>query len=464
MTKHVLVVDDDVNLCMVAAEDLRERGYRVTVASSPDEVPALLEPDDVDVVLTDVDMQGTCGFDLCTRIVESERDVPVVVMTGSGSTASAVGAIRAGAYDYVAKPLEMMELTATLDRAVSEHLLRSEARRLRAEIAGPCCEDECMVGTSAAMAHAVDLVKRVAMTEATVLVTGETGTGKELVARAIHARSARANGPFVAINCAATPEPLLESELFGHSRGAFTDAHQAREGLFVKATNGTLFLDEVGEMPASMQAKLLRALQERTVRPVGGDTEVAFDARIVAATNLDLEREVAEKRFRDDLLFRINVVHISVPPLRDRGRDILRLATYMLRKYQPSARPVVGFSPAVIGAFLSYRWPGNVRELENVIQRAVALAEFDHVTLGDLPESMRAAPRCASEVMVPASDLITLQELERRYIAHVLEATNNNKSLAARILGFDRRTLYRKLSATATRHTRRRKPAIQSAA
>jgi DNA-binding NtrC family response regulator len=459
-------VGDDADLRVVMAEDLKERGYRVTVASSPDEVAALIEPDEVDVLLTDVEVRGTCGLDLCARIVESGRDVPVVMMTASGSMDSVVAAIRAGAYDCVAKPLDMTELTAALDRAAADRAARREARRLRDEMGGARCEHEFVVGTSPPMVEAVELIQRVAPTDATVLVTGETGTGKELAARAIHAGSARAAGPFVAINCAATPESLLESELFGHTKGAFTDAVRAREGLFVKAAGGTLFLDEIGEMSACMQAKLLRAIQERMVRPVGGNAEVAFDARIVSATHLDLEREVAEKRFREDLLFRINVVHVSVPPLRDRGRDVLTLAASLLRKHQPGSLQVVGFTPAVIKAFLSYAWPGNVRELENVIQRAVALARFDHVTPADLPESMRPTEDIEGLELEPESQMITMRELEQRYIAHVLGATNYNKALAARILGLDRRTLYRKLCARGTCRGRPagRKALIRSAA
>ncbi len=445
MTKHVLVVDDDPNLCVVVDEDLKQREYRVTVAPSPSDVEAILERDDIDVVLTDVNMQEIDGFDLCKRIVASERDVPVVVMTAYGSMDSAIGAIRAGAYDYVTKPLDMTDLSMTLDRAAADRALRLEARRLRVEVASPSFQD--MVGTSSGMAKTFELIDRVAKTDVTVLVTGESGSGKELVARAIHARSARSGGPFVAINCAAMPESLLESELFGHTKGAFTDARQARSGLFIQAVGGTLLLDEIGEMPLGMQAKLLRALQERTVRPVGGDSEVPFDTRVLAATHRDLEQEVAAKRFREDLYFRIHVVRLPIPPLRDRGRDVLRLASHMLRLYQPGEPRVVGFTPAAIEALLTYSWPGNVRELQNCIQRAIALAEFDHVTLDDLPETLRNAPSGASVEASPESEMISLRELERRYIAQVLKATGHNKTLAARILGFDRRTLYRKLEA-----------------
>jgi two-component system response regulator HydG len=292
-----------------------------------------------------------------------------------------------------------------------------------------------------------ELLTRVADTETTVLVTGESGTGKELVAKALHSKSGRKDGPFVAINCAAMPESLLESELFGHTKGAFTDARTARPGLFIRASKGTLFLDEIGEMPAGMQAKLLRALQERTVRPVGGDSEQPFDARIIAATNRDLETEVEEKRFREDLFYRINVVRLHVPPLRARGSDILLLAQHFLERYAvQSRRPVVGMTSAAADKLLSYPWPGNVRELQNCIERAVALAQFDQIGVDDLPEKIRdyKTARINIESNDPA-ELLPMEEVERRYILKVLEAVGGNKTLAAQVLGFDRRTLYRKL-------------------
>jgi DNA-binding NtrC family response regulator len=307
-----------------------------------------------------------------------------------------------------------------------------------------------MVGDSPAMKQVSSLVLRVAASDASVLITGESGTGKELVARAIHDRSGR-KGPFLAINCAAVPETLLESELFGHARGAFTDAHAARKGLFIEADGGTLLLDEIGEMAPGMQAKILRALQERKVRPVGGTTETPFDARIITATNRDLEAEVAQKRFREDLFYRINVVRIEVPPLRARGSDALQLAQHFLaRGAARSGKPVIGLGSAVAERLLSYEWPGNVRELENCIERAVALTAYDEITLDDLPSKIREQKMSA---MLPVADnpieLPSMQTVEDRYIQRVLQGVKGNKTLAAKILGFDRRTLYRKLAATA---------------
>ncbi len=450
MKKRVLVVDDDPCLCTILDAELVKRGYSVTLTASMSEALAVLESgnDDVDVIVTDFHMQGASGAELCARVGELGLLIPVVVMTSFGSMDTAVAAIRAGAYDYVTKPLDLDDLALTLDRGIKERALRAEVRRLRLGLGGAECFEE-MVGTSPQMAKAYDLITRVAKSDATVLITGESGTGKELAAKAIHARSPRASGPFIAVNCAAMPEQLLESELFGHVKGAFTDARQSRLGLFLKASGGTLFLDEIGEMPAGMQAKLLRALQERTVRAVGGDEEIRFDTRILAATNRDLEREVTEKRFREDLFYRVNVVTVNLPPLRARGRDILALASHLLLRAQPRERRVVGFTPGAAEAMLDYAWPGNVRELQNCIDRAVALAEFDHVRVDDLPSSVSQRKSSVSGVEgYDPTELITAAELQERYIAQVMAAVKGNKTLAAQILGCDRRTIYRKSQTT----------------
>jgi two-component system response regulator HydG len=292
-----------------------------------------------------------------------------------------------------------------------------------------------------------DQLARIADSEASVLITGESGTGKELVAKALHRRSRRADKPFVAVNCAALPDTLLESELFGHAKGAFTDAQAARKGLFVQAEGGTLLFDEIGEMPLAMQAKLLRALEEGKVRPVGGETEVSFDARIIAATNRDLESAVEEGRFREDLFFRVNVIHIELPPLRSRGTDTLLLAQHFLEQFAArSGKEVVGLSKPVAERLLAYTWPGNVRELRNAVERAVALARYDKLAVEDLPEKIRDYQ--SSQVFVAGTDpaeLVPLEEVERRYILHVLDSVDGNKTLAARTLGLDRKTLYRKL-------------------
>jgi two-component system response regulator HydG len=446
MERRILIIDDDRSMCEVLETELRRREFDVTSVTSPQEALSRFEREDFGLVVTDVNMAGMSGVDLCRQLVSRREDMPVIVITAYANMETAVAAIRAGAYDFVTKPFDMDELALTIERALKHRALREEVKRLRKAVDGTQRFEE-ILGTSPAMLKMCELVTRVADTETTVLITGESGTGKELVAKALHAKSGRKEGPFVAINCAAMPESLLESELFGHTKGAFTDARTARPGLFIKASRGTLFLDEIGEMPAGMQAKLLRALQERTVRPVGGDQEQPFDARIIAATNRDLETEVEEKRFREDLFYRINVVRVHVPPLRSRGSDILLLAQHFLERYAAqSRRPVVGMTSAAADKLLSYPWPGNVRELQNCIERAVALAQFDQIGVDDLPEKIKdyKTARINIESNDPA-ELLPMEEVERRYILKVLEAVGGNKTLAAQVLGFDRRTLYRKL-------------------
>ncbi|MCA1665793.1 MAG: sigma-54 dependent transcriptional regulator, partial [Myxococcales bacterium] len=332
------------------------------------------------------------------------------LITAFGSLDTAVAAIRAGAYDFIAKPFEIDVLTLTLERAVQHKRLREEVKRLRAVVAQGRSGTPAL-GESPAMRRLEELIARVADSDASVLISGESGTGKEVVARALHARGHRARGPFVALNCAAVPEALLESELFGHVRGAFTDARSDRAGLFVQASGGTILLDEIGEMPLGLQPKILRALQERVVRPVGGAVEVPFDARIVAATNRDLETMVEEGRFRDDLYFRVNVIQLDIPPLRARGNDILLLAQQFLDVYAARAKKSVGaLTPEVAQRLLAYSWPGNVRELSNCMERAVALARFDRITVDDLPE--RVHQFRSHHVLDPGDDPASLVPLE----------------------------------------------------
>ena len=446
MSGRVLMVDDDEGMCRLAQTALTRRGFDFEWRTSAEEALQFLDHDDVDVVITDLAMNGMDGLELCERVAKKRPDLPVIVMTAYGSMKAAIGAIRAGAHDFVTKPVDMDALAHTLGRTIQHQLLHAEVRRLREQAAQAERFDE-MVGTSPTMRKVYDLISRVASTEASVLITGESGTGKELVARALHKRSERANGPFIAINCAAMPATLLESELFGHVKGAFTDARASRDGLFVQASNGTIFLDEIGELPVELQPKLLRALQERRVRPLGSTQEVQFDARIIAATNRDLEAEVEIGKFRQDLFYRINVVRIPVPPLRSRGNDILLLAQRFLEKFAArSGKPIKGISSAAADRLLSYDWAGNVRELENCMERAVALTRFEEVTVDDLPDNVRDYK--SSNLVVAGDDpaqLLPLKELERRYIHRVLKACGGNKSEAARVLGLDRRTLYRKL-------------------
>jgi len=445
MKGRVLVVDDDVAMGNMLARQLSQRGFIVDVFVDADSAFAALRASDYDVVLTDLNMKPVDGLALCARVGGDREEIPVVVMTGFGSLDAAIGAIRAGAYDFIAKPFEPEALEAVLARSVERRRLRAEVRRLRAATSEGT---PATLGTSRVMRDIGELVQRVAATDVTVLVCGESGTGKEVIARALHAASPRRDAPLVSVNCAALPEALLESELFGHVRGAFTDARSTRAGLFAQADGGTLFLDEVGDLPLSLQPKLLRILQERTFRPLGSERELRADVRVIAATNRDLAAGVAQQTFREDLYYRLDVVRIDLPPLRVRENDILELAHLFVRRAAAKmGKRVEGLSRASAERLLAYSWPGNVRELQNCIERAVALSPYDVISVEDLPERIRTVP--SPEVpVVPdgeVSELPRMEEVERRYIERVLGLVGGNKASAARILGYDRTTLYRKL-------------------
>ena len=446
MTGRVLIVDDERSMCEALAAGLAPKGFDVHWRTSGEEALDLLHATEVDVVLTDLNMRGLTGIELCERIAANRPDIPVVVITAFGSLDTAVGAIRAGAYDFVTKPVKIEALALVLERAIQHRWLRDEVKRLR-QLAAEGQRFEEVLGESSAMRKVHELLSRIVDADSSVLITGESGTGKEVVAKALHRRGRRRQGPFVAINCAAMPETLLESELFGHARGAFTDARAARTGLFLQANGGTLLLDEIGDLPLTLQPKLLRVLQERTVRPVGGDEEIPFDVHLITSTNRDLETAIDEGRFREDLYFRVNVLHIALPPLRARGTDVLLLAqTFLAREVERTGKRVNSFSPAVAKRLLEYTWPGNVRELQNCVERAVALAQFEQITVDDLPEKIQAYS--GAHVLIAAADpteLVPLEEVERRYILRVMEAVGGNKTYAAQVLGVGRKTLYRKL-------------------
>ncbi len=446
MKGRVLVVDDDASMCDMLVSDLGELGFEVKARTAAPAALEALVASEFDAVVADLNMPGMSGLELCERIVASRPDVPVIVITAFGSIQTAIAAIRSGAYDFVTKPLEVDALGLALERAIQHRRLSDEVRRLRQAVE-ETRRFGALLGTSPAMRRMYELLDRIADSSASVLIAGETGTGKELVARALHERGRRKAGPFVAVDCASLPEPLLESELFGHVRGAFTDAHAVRRGLFVQANGGALFLDEIGDLPLALQAKLLRALQTRCVRPVGANEEVPFDVNLIAATNRDLESAVEEGRFREDLYFRINVIHVEMPPLRARGGDVLLLAQHFVDRYAAQAgKRVTGLSPDAAERLLAYVWPGNVRELENCIERAIALTRHETIGLDDLPEKIRGFQR--SHVLVAGDDpseLAPLEEVERRYVLRVMEAVGGSKTLAARVLGIGRKTLYRKL-------------------
>jgi DNA-binding NtrC family response regulator len=442
----ILLVEDDAAMGQLLVRDLSRRGLEVRHVSSAADALATVETEVFAAIVSDVRLGGMTGLELCERLCARRPEVPVILITAFGDLQLAIAALRAGAHDFLPKPFEVEELYVRVSHAVELGLLRAEVKRLREQTRTFSAEGE-LLGESPAMRRARSLIERVAASDAPVLIMGETGTGKELAARALHAHSPRGKGVFVAINCAAVPEALLESELFGHMRGAFTDARTARQGLFLEAQGGSLFLDEVGEMPTALQAKLLRALQERTVRPVGSDKEVPFDARIIAATHRDLESRVSDGQFREDLYYRLNVLQIELPPLRARGSDVLVLAnSYLHRVAQRSGKAVTSIAPEAARKLVNYAWPGNVRELVNAIERAVALAEYDEITIADLPDKIQAFK--SSDILVAGhdpSELVSLEEVEKRYILRVVEAVGGNRSRAADILKVDRKTLYTKL-------------------
>ena len=444
MEKNVLIIDDDKNMCEMLDFDLRRRGFRPYCYCSADEAFAQLKKQSFNVVLTDLNLPGMSGMDLCERITANIPNLPVIVITAFGSLETAVTAMRTGAYDFVTKPIDIELLVIALERAISHHYLQDQIKSLTRKVQ-KYSQYEGLIGNSMCMQELYKKISLIAETKASVLIVGESGTGKELIAQAIHKQGRKKENPFVAVNCAALPDTLLESELFGHTQGAFTDAKKEKKGLFVQANRGTLFLDEIGEMPITLQPKLLRALEERRVRPVGGGAELSFDARIIAATNCDLELAIDKKLFREDLFYRLNVIQIEVPPLRARGTDILHLANHFIQKFSLNIeRKIHGIAHSAAEKLMSYKWPGNIRELRNVIERAVVLTQYEKITVEDLPEKIRAY-RNTHFLLEGNEELFTIKEMEQRYILHVLEIVDGNRTAASQILGIDRKTLYRKI-------------------
>jgi len=443
---RILIVEDEEDMRELLLDLLRQGGdgenWAPRAVGQAEEALAILEQEHVDLVVSDLRLAGMSGTDLLDWIKLNKPEVQVIIITAFGTIDNAVECMRRGAYHYLSKPFNSQAVVMTVKRALEEHRLRLEVARLRRELSGRYRLGD-LIGRSAAMQRVFDLIARIAPTDSTVLITGESGSGKDIVARAIHAHSQRSAGAFVTVNCAAIPATLLESELFGHSRGAFTDAREERKGLFQSADGGTVFLDEIAELPVELQAKLLHVVENKVVRPVGSNKEESIDVRILAATNADIEREVEEGSFRSDLYYRINVVTIEIPPLRERVEDIPLLANHFLaRACRELGRPELAFSREALRLLVGYYWPGNVRELQNVAHRAAALAMGHEVGPGDLPVKItRQVPARLSTGSRPQS----LADLERAHILSVLEFTGGNKTEAAAILGIDRKTLYRKL-------------------
>jgi two-component system response regulator AtoC len=440
---RVLVVDDDPASRELLARILGARGYDVVSLADGKDALESLGRAPADLVVSDIRMAEVDGYVLAERMREKAPDTPIILVTAFGNVEGAVEAIRRGAFDYISKPYDVDAIAVVVERALRQRALVLENRALRGQVRDKY-RLENVVGRSEAMLEVYKTAARVAPSSATVLILGESGTGKELVARAIHASSARTDGPFVPVDCGAIAEGVLESELFGHAKGAFTGAQASRRGLFEEANGGTLVLDEIGDIGPALQARLLRALHEGEIRRVGANEALAVDVRVVAATNKDLAQAVKEGRFREDLFYRLNVVNIRIPPLRERREDVPLLAEHFAQKH---GRADSAITPAARELLLAYRWPGNVRELENVIARALALNPTGVIVPEDLPEAIRqpaaAAPAATAVAGVPKAERPTLSELERRYAAQVLAEQGGNKTRAAEILGIDRKTLYR---------------------
>ena len=444
--KGILIVDDDSDMRELIRDILVDQSYQVETAQNGQEALQLLRDKPFSIVLTDLRMKGMDGLELLQQTTKHHQECNLIMMTAFGSVETAVEAMRQGAFDYLTKPIKTEELLVTVDKAMREALLRREVEHLRKQVRHEFSFNQ-ILGKSKPMREVFDLIRRVADSQTNILITGESGTGKELVAKALHFNSQRKSEPFVPVNCAAIPEHLLESELFGHVKGAFTDAKVDKRGLFEEAQGGTIFLDEVSEMPMMLQAKLLRAVQEREIRRVGATRSNPIDVRIIAATNVNLVEEVKAKNFREDLYYRLNVIEIRLPPLRDRKEDIPILVKGLLAKslaaQQKNIHEVIEVALARI---IDYQWPGNVRELENVIERAATLCQGEKILLEDLPPVIREVRGAGQIVEDAVGRLLPLEDLEQAYIRRILEKMGGNKYQAAQVLGIDRKTLYRKLS------------------
>ncbi|MCP1726358.1 DNA-binding NtrC family response regulator [Natronospira proteinivora] len=459
MKKHqerILLVEDDPSLSRLIVEELEEGGWEVRAVDTAEKAVPLLEQWDPALVLSDLRLPGANGMSLLEEAQSMSLPPAFVILTAFGSIEQAVEALKAGADEFLTKPIDVDHLLLTVKRVLDNHRLRSEVQQFREVFSGD--DFHGMVGESREMHRLYDEIRSVAVASGPVLVIGESGTGKELVARAIHEESERRDGPFLAVNCAGIPADLLESEFFGHTAGAFTGAVKRHEGIFSQSDGGTLLLDEIGEMPMNLQAKLLRVLQEGVIRPVGGESDISVDVRIVAATNRNLEELVADGGFREDLFYRMETFALNVPPLRDRGMDLEMLAARFMRRFSlQQGREVEGFSSEAMAALKRHPFPGNVRELQNAVERAVTFCHGDTIQVEHLPTRIRNYREDETsthaggvrtgllEKLTEGQALPSLEELEGRYIRHVLEQVDGNKRQAASILGVSRQTLYRKL-------------------
>jgi DNA-binding NtrC family response regulator len=442
--KHkILVVDDDPEMGRLLSDFLQGEGFSVVTLEDSLQASRVLRGEEFDVMVTDLRMKGLKGLDLLDEAKKVAPLTPVIIITAFGTIESAIQAMKMGAYDYITKPFQMDEMVLAIKKALENRLLKKEVWRLKKEVEERYHFHQ-LIGKSPAMQKIYDLIERIRDSSNSVLITGESGTGKELVARAIHYSGSRKEGPFLAVNCAAIPETLLESELFGYKKGAFTDAKADKRGLIFEAAGGTLFLDETTEMPPVLQAKLLRVIEERKVRPLGDTNAYPIDIRIISASNRDMKEMIHQGKFREDLYYRLKVIDIELPPLRERREDILLLIQHFIGKFGKEPKKMTGVAEETIKILMNYSWPGNVRELENIIQRAITLSRTEVILPEDLPPSILQE---ADENLLEKGlrGKYTVGQLEKEYIRRVLIEVGGNKSKAAEILGIDRKTLYRKL-------------------
>jgi DNA-binding NtrC family response regulator len=439
-----LVVDDDVEMCRMVSDILKEDGYSVVAVHDSLEAAKLISKEEFEVMVTDLKMKGLKGLDLLDEVNKVAPLTPVIIITAFGTIESAIKAMKMGAYDYITKPFKTDELVLAVRKALENRLLKKEVVRLRKEVESRY-DFHQLVGKSPLMQKIYDLIEKISHSASNVLISGESGTGKELVAKAVHYQGLRKEGPFIAVNCAAIPETLLESELFGYKKGAFTDARSDKRGLLFEANEGTLFLDEITEMPPTLQAKLLRVIEERTVRPLGDTSSYPIDVRIISTTNREMSKLIREGRFREDLYYRLKVIDIELPPLRNRKEDIPLIIQHFITKFNQNLKKnISGISEDALKLLLNYGWPGNVRELENVIERAITLTQGEVISPEDLPTPM-AHEEDKDSTGKALREQYTVDQLEKEYIKKVLIEAGGNKSKAAQILGLDRKTLYRKL-------------------
>jgi two-component system response regulator HydG len=445
VNQSILIVDDDLAHRTMLRKLMGGWGYEIFEADDGSVAIDEVRKRPFDLILMDIRMLKVSGLEALEQVKIINPAIPIIIMTAYASVETAVDALKKGAYDYLTKPLDFDELKIAINRATEHNLLKKENEYLKERL-GQKFDTQNIIGRSPLMIKLLETTEQVAATEATVLITGESGTGKEMIANAIHYNSLRKNAPFIKINCAALAEPLLESELFGHEKGAFTGADKRREGKFRQAEGGSIFLDEVSEMSAAMQVKLLRVLQERELTPVGGAEVIAVDVRVIAASNKDLKKEMEQKRFREDLFYRINVVALQVPALSDRKEDIPLLAQHFLQMFAAkNKKNIKGFSPQSMDKLVKYNWPGNVRELMNAVERAIVLSRLEYLDADDLALLMTNNPIVGSSNQLGLSENMPLDEVEKRSILEVINACGGNKSEAARRLGITRKTLRKKL-------------------